>query len=152
MENNFGKNLRILRKKRKETLESLAETLKISKSAISDYETGKTFPSLLISESLANFFGVNTGLLQNSNIAEYSDEQIEELIISKKLKTGNIQATSETQTAIKQLEFQNRLLGQQVDGLNIQLQLTKQIVESKEAEIRSLLIQVKLLDEKFRRE
>jgi transcriptional regulator with XRE-family HTH domain len=152
MENNFGKNLRILRKKRKETLESLAEILKISKSAISDYETGKTFPSLLISESLANFFGVNTDLLQNSNIAEYSDEQIEELIISKKSKTGNIQATSETQTAIKQLEFQNRLLGQQVDGLNIQLQLTKQIVESKEAEIRSLLIQVKLLDEKFRRE
>jgi transcriptional regulator with XRE-family HTH domain len=152
MENNFGKNLRILRKKRKETLESLADILKISKSAISDYETGKTFPSLLISESLANFFGVNTDLLQNSNIAEYSDEQIEELIASKKIKTGNIRATADTQTAIKQLEFQNKLLGQQVDGLNIQLQLTKQIVESKEAEIRSLLIQVKLLDEKFRRE
>lgn len=43
MENRFGKNLRILRKQQKITLEKLGESLKISKSAISDYEIGKTF-------------------------------------------------------------------------------------------------------------
>jgi transcriptional regulator with XRE-family HTH domain len=152
MENNFGRNLRILRKKKKETLESLAEILNISKSAISDYETGKTFPSLLVSESIATFLGINTDILQNSNFLEFTDEQIEELIASKKLNFKPNLANNEQDTIIKQLEFHNKLLGQQVEGLNIQLQLTKQIVESKEAEIRSLLIQVKLLDEKFRRE
>lgn len=151
MENNFGRNLRVLRKKKKETLESLAEILKISKSAISDYETGKTFPSLLVSESIATFFGINTDILQNSNFSEFSEDQIDELISNKKMAFKPNQPNSEQETALKQLEFHNKLLGQQVDGLNIQLQLVKQIVESKDAEIRSLLIQVKLLDEKFRK-
>ena len=40
----FGNNLRFLRKSKKMTLLGLSETLKISKSAISDYEIGKTLP------------------------------------------------------------------------------------------------------------
>jgi transcriptional regulator with XRE-family HTH domain len=151
MENRFGQNLRLLRKKKKETLESLAEILKISKSAISDYETGKTFPTLIVSELIANYLGINIDDLQNSNISELSDSQIEELTNHKKSNYKQNQPNNEQETTIKQLEFHNKLLGQQVDGLNIQLQLVKQIVESKEAEIRSLLIQVKLLDEKFRK-
>jgi transcriptional regulator with XRE-family HTH domain len=151
MENRFGQNLRLLRKKKKETLESLAEILKISKSAISDYETGKTFPTLIVSEMIANYLGVNIDDLQNSNISELSDLQIEELTNRKKSNYKRNQPNNEQETTIKQLEFHNKLLGQQVDGLNIQLQLVKQIVESKEAEIRSLLIQVRLLDEKFRK-
>lgn len=151
MENRFGQNLRLLRKKKKETLESLAEILKISKSAISDYETGKTYPTLIVSELIANYLGVNIDVLQNSNISELSDSQIDELINNKKTTYNSNQVNSEQETTIKQLEFHNKLLGQQVDGLNIQLQLVKQIVESKEAEIRSLLIQVRLLDEKFRK-
>ncbi len=151
MENKFGQNLRLLRKKKKETLESLAEILKISKSAISDYETGKTFPSLIVSEMIASYLGVNINDLQNSNISEFNDRQIEELLSQKKPNTTLIQPNAERETQIKQLEFHNKLLGQQVDGLNIQLQLVKQIVESKEAEIRSLLIQVRLLDEKIKK-
>ncbi|MES2795828.1 MAG: helix-turn-helix transcriptional regulator [Bacteroidota bacterium] len=152
MENNFGHNLRLLRKKKKETLESLAEILKISKSAISDYETGKTFPSLIVSETIATFFGINTDILQNSNLSELSDSQIEELVITKKLAVNQNLPNAEQETLLKQLEFHNKLLSQQVEGLSIQLQLVKQIVESKESEIRSLLIQVRLLDEKFKRE
>ena len=151
MENRFGQNLRLLRKKKKETLESLAEILKISKSAISDYETGKTYPTLIVSELIANYLGVNIDILQNSNISELTDLQIDELIKNKKPNFSTNQQNSFQENTIKQLEFHNKLLGQQIEGLSIQLQLVKQIVESKEAEIRSLLIQVRLLDEKFKK-
>lgn len=55
----------------------------------------------------------------------------------------------EFETNLQQLEFQNKLLNQQVEGLQIQLQLVKQIVSSKDAEIKSLQIQVRLLEEKI---
>ncbi len=145
----FGLNLRVLRKRKKETLESLAEILKISKSAISDYETGKSQPSLGVSESIAVYFGVNTDLLQNSNLSELSETQLDELPLNN--RNNSFTNKTELDTSIKQLEFHNKLLGQQVDGLNIQLQLVKQIVESKDAEIKSLMIQVRLLEEKFKK-
>jgi hypothetical protein len=44
---------------------------------------------------------------------------------------------------------QNKLLHQQVQGLEIQLQLVKQLTESKISEIKSLQIQIRLLEEKF---
>lgn len=50
---------------------------------------------------------------------------------------------------LKQLEFQNKLLQQQVEGLQIQLQLVKQLMESKVSEIKSLQIQIRLLEEKL---
>ena len=66
MENKFGNNLRLIRKKKKITLEGLGEKLKISKSAISDYEIGKTFPPLDVCELISNFFGINIDDLKNS--------------------------------------------------------------------------------------
>jgi transcriptional regulator with XRE-family HTH domain len=72
MENKFGSNLRLLRKKKKLTLENLGKKLKISKSAISDYEIGKTFPPLDVCESLSNFFGINIDDLRNSDFLELS--------------------------------------------------------------------------------
>lgn len=145
----FGKNLKVLRKRKRETLESLAKLLNISKSAISDYETGKSHPSLTVTESIAHFFGVNIDILQNSNLSEISDEEIQAISENKAQSFIN---KSDFENKISQLEFHNKLLGQQVDGLNIQLQLVKQIVDSKDAEIKSLLIQVRLLEEKFKRE
>jgi transcriptional regulator with XRE-family HTH domain len=150
MDNFFGQNLKVLRKRKRETLESLAKSLNISKSAISDYETGKSHPSLTVSNAIANYFEINISFLQNSNLSELNEAQIIELI-ENPLADRLVQNT-ELENAIKQLEFHNKLLGQQVDGLNIQLQLVKQIVESKDAEIKSLLIQVRLLEEKFNRE
>ena len=44
---------------------------------------------------------------------------------------------------------QNKLLHQQVQGLEIQLQLVKQLTESKISEIKSLQIQIRLLEEKL---
>lgn len=150
MENKFGSNLRILRKKQKITLESLGEKLKISKSAISDYEIGKTFPPLDVCELISNFFEINIDDLRNSNFMELSEKEIEDLTKSKD-KTRIIKQTNDDfSTEKKQLEFHNKLLSQQIDGLQIQLQLVKQIVESKDSEIKSLQIQVRLLEEKLR--
>lgn len=150
MENRFGSNLRVLRKKQKLTLESLGEALKISKSAISDYEIGKTFPPLDVCEIISNYFGINIDDLKNSNFAELSDNQIEDLIASKSYNKHQKDGSDDFSNLRKQLEFHNKLLGQQIEGLQIQLQLVKQIVESKDSEIKSLQIQVRLLEEKLK--
>jgi transcriptional regulator with XRE-family HTH domain len=149
MENKFGSNLRLLRKKQKITLETLGKTLKISKSAISDYEIGKTFPPLDVCETISNYFGINIDDLKNSNFTELSDSQIGDIISSKSYTKHQKESSEDFSNIKKQLEFHNRLLGQQVEGLQIQLQLVKQIVESKDSEIKSLQIQVRLLEEKL---
>lgn len=150
MENKFGSNLRILRKKQKITLESLGEKLKISKSAISDYEIGKTFPPLDVCELISDFFAINIDDLRNSNFMELSEKEIEDLTKSKDKTRITKQTNDDFSTEKKQLEFHNKLLSQQIEGLQIQLQLVKQIVESKDSEIKSLQIQVRLLEEKLR--
>lgn len=149
MEKKFGSNLRILRKKQKLTLESLGEKLKISKSAISDYEIGKTFPPLDVCELISNFFGINIDDLRNSDFAELSLEQIEELYGTKTKNKPAQESSEDFSNEKRQLEFHNKLLSQQIEGLQIQLKLTKQIVESKDSEIKSLQIQVRLLEEKI---
>lgn len=149
MEKKFGSNLRILRKKQKLTLESLGEKLKISKSAISDYEIGKTFPPLDVCELISNFFGINIDDLRNSDFTELSIEQIEELYGSKAKNKSVKESSEDFSNEKRQLEFHNKLLSQQIEGLQIQLKLTKQIVESKDSEIKSLQIQVRLLEEKL---
>ncbi len=149
MENKFGSNLRILRKKQKLTLESLGEKLKISKSAISDYEIGKTFPPLDVCELISNFFGINIDDLRNSDFTELSIEQIEELYGSKAKNKPLKETFDDFSNEKRQLEFHNRLLSQQIEGLQVQLKLVKQIVESKDSEIKSLQIQVRLLEEKL---
>ena len=148
MENRFGQNLRILRKKNKLTLEVLGRKLKVSKSALSDYENGHTLPSLDVCETICQHFGVNLDDLQNLNFSEMSEEEIKESTINRNVvrKSEN---KNDLSNPVKQLEFQNKLLSQQVQALEVQLQLVKQLTESKISEIRSLQIQIKLLTEKL---
>ncbi len=150
MENNFGTNLRLLRKRKKLTLENLGEKLKISKSAISDYEVGKTFPPLDVCEIISDFFEINIDDLKNSNFTEFSEKQLEDILASKSKNKNTNQDTNDFTTEKKQLEFHNKLLGQQVEGLQIQLQLVKQLIASKDAELKSLQIQIRLLEEKLK--
>ena len=151
MENKFSANLRILRKKNKLTLEILGRTLGVSKSALSDYENGHTMPSLDVCETIGNYFGVNLDNLQNSDFAEISLEEIQQNSFSRNI-TKKEDERNDLSNPIKQLEFQNKLLSQQVEGLQIQLQLTKQLTESKISEIKSLQIQIRLLEEKLNME
>ena len=148
MENKFSANLRILRKKNKLTLEILGKTLGVSKSALSDYENGHTMPSLDVCEAIGNYFGVNLDDLQNSDFSEISLEEIQQNSFTRNF-TKKEEDKNDFSSPIKQLEFQNKLLNQQVEGLQIQLQLTKQLTESKISEIKSLQIQIRLLEEKL---
>lgn len=149
MENNFSANLRVLRKKNKLTLEVLGKALGVSKSALSDYENGHTFPSLNICEVICQYFGINLDNLQNFDYADLTLEEIKAnaLITLNRISVGKNENDFSNPT--KQLEFQNKLLQQQVHGLEIQLQLVKQLTESKIAEIKSLQIQIRLLEEKL---
>lgn len=146
MENKFGFNLRFLRKKQRLTLISLAEVLAISKSAVADYEVGKTIPPLDVCQKIAQTLGVSIKDLQEGDFAALTEVQLSELLESR--KDDNSEA--DFSNTNKQLAFQNRLLLQQIDGLKIQLQLVRQIVGSKESEIRSLKTQVVLLEEKLK--
>ncbi len=135
MNNTFGNNLRALRKNQKLTLEALGKILNISKSTLSDYEVGKTSPPIDICEKIAFYFGKKIDDLQKS-------DSVENLI----KKTTEYADFSEEKD---QLKLHNRLLNQQVEGLKIQLQLVKQLLTSRESEIRSLQTQIRLLDEKL---
>lgn len=148
MENKFSANLRILRKKNKLTLEILGKTLGVSKSALSDYENGHTVPSLDVCEAIGNYFGINLDELQNSDFSEMTLEEIQQ---NSKLRnsTKREEDKNDLSDPYNQLVFQNKLLNQQVEGLQIQLQLVKQLFESKVSEIKSLQIQIKLLEEKL---
>jgi transcriptional regulator with XRE-family HTH domain len=148
MENKFSANLRILRKKNKLTLETLGKQLGVSKSALSDYENGHTFPPLDVCEAICQFFGVNLDDLQNSDFSEMSLEEIKEIAQNRDF-TKNEVDKNDLSDPYNQLEFRNKLLSQQVDGLQIQLQLVKQLTESKISEIKSLQIQIRLLEEKL---
>lgn len=148
MENKFSANLRILRKKNKLTLEILGKTLGVSKSALSDYENGHTVPSLDVCEAISNYFGTNLDELQNSDFSEMTLEEIQQ---NSKLRnsTKREEDKNDLSDPYNQLVFQNKLLNQQVEGLQIQLQLVKQLFESKVSEIKSLQVQIKLLEEKL---
>jgi transcriptional regulator with XRE-family HTH domain len=148
MENKFSTNLRLLRKKNKLTLEVLGKTLGVSKSALSDYENAHTLPSLDICEAICQYFGTNLDDLQNADFSEMNLEEIKESSINRNSdrKTNDKNDFSDP---TKQLEFQNKLLHQQVQALEIQLQLVKQLTESKISEIKSLQIQIRLLEEKL---
>jgi transcriptional regulator with XRE-family HTH domain len=148
MENKFSANLRILRKKNKLTLETLGKTLGVSKSALSDYENGHTFPSLDVCESICQYFGINLDDLQNSDFSEMSLEEIAQNSQNRNSR-NNDEYKNDLSDPYNQLVFQNKLLNQQIEGLQVQLQLVKQLFESKVSEIKSLQVQIRLLEEKL---
>ncbi|MEA5402588.1 helix-turn-helix transcriptional regulator [Arcicella sp. DC2W] len=148
MESKFSANLRILRKRNKLTLEALGKILDVSKSALSDYENGHTFPSLDVCDAICNYFGIN---LDNLQKLDFSVISVEELQQNQQIKVETPKDNiNDFSNPYKQLEFHNKLLHQQIEGLGIQLQLLKQLLESKVSEIKSLQIQIKLLEEKIR--
>lgn len=137
MEIFFKNNLKLLRKKRKLTLLDLGKALNISKSALSDYENGKSAPSLAVLDAIGTFFQVSLNDLTNSNI----------------LEIDTVQANDNVQKVLpdiqeENLAFDNKLLKQQVASLEMQIQLIKQLLESKDAHIQALNLQIKLLEER----
>jgi transcriptional regulator with XRE-family HTH domain len=147
MENKFSANLRALRKKNRFTLETLGKALSISKSTLSDYETGKTAPSFEVCVRMADFFGINIDELRVADSSE--NKSIHPNLFPARSSANGREDAEKTALLIQknQLEFQNKILNQQVEGLQVQLTLVNQIIESKTNEIRSLRMQIKLLEE-----
>jgi transcriptional regulator with XRE-family HTH domain len=148
MENIFGKNIRKLRKRKKLTLVEVAKALKISKSAISDYESGKSKPGLDVVVKLSEYFYIPVDDLNNSDIPEFENVEFE----SKKAVKPQVSLESlDGITQWKQRnDFNVNLLRQKNESLEMQLELVKELIQSKEAENKSLQIQVKLLQEKLK--
>ena len=87
--------------------------------------------------------------MQNSDFLEMSLEEIQGNSLNRN-SGKKLDDKSDFNDPYNQLAFQNKLLNQQVEGLQIQLQLVRQLTESKISEIKSLQIQIRLLEEKFK--
>lgn len=143
----FGKNLRFLRKLKKMTLLDLSETLKISKSAISDYEIGKSLPGLEVVRKLSQFFESPIDILYNSDIPELYKKNGPNFTKGKPMVLADE----------KDLAFENekylfniKLITQKLESTQLQIQMLKQLLESREAENKTLNINIKLLEGQLR--
>jgi transcriptional regulator with XRE-family HTH domain len=140
----FGKNLRFLRKSKKMTLLNLSETLQISKSAISDYEVGKTLPGLDVVQKFSSFFNVPIDDLYNSDIAELFEKSGD--VLTRK-KDDTVEKIKNVELENEKYMFNIKLLSQKLESTQVQIQMLKQLLESREAENKTLKINIKLLEE-----
>ena len=143
----FGNNLRFLRKSKKMTLLGLSETLKISKSAISDYEIGKTLPGLDVVQKFSDFFEIPIDDLYNSDIPEFYKKGGLKI---KKRKALNIDNETAVEFENEKYSFNIKLLNQKLESTQLQIQMLKQLLDSREAENKTLKINIKLLEEQLK--
>ncbi|MFN8337728.1 MAG: helix-turn-helix transcriptional regulator [Saprospiraceae bacterium] len=139
----FGNNLRFLRKSKKMTLLELSKSIQVSKSALSDYETYKTIPSLDVVKKFSNFFNIPMDALYNSDISE----------ILKKNKMHSFKQDLQQENKILDHEkytFNLKLLTQKLESTQLQIQMLKQLLASKESENMTLGINIKLLEERIK--
>lgn len=139
----FGNNLRFLRKSKKMTLLELSKSIQVSKSALSDYETYKTIPSLDVVKKFSNFFNIPMDALYNSDISE----------ILKKDKMHSFKQDLQQENKILDHEkytFNLKLLTQKLESTQLQIQMLKQLLASKESENMTLGINIKLLEERIK--
>ena len=138
----FKNNLKYLRKSKKLTLFELGDSVNISKSAISDYETGKSSPGFEVVKKLSIFFDISIDDLYNSDIPEIYDKGI-----LKKSKKYNRNDPVFYEIENDKYVFNLNLLNQKLESTKLQLQLIKQLLERREAENKTLRINIKLLEE-----
>ncbi|MBK9736280.1 MAG: helix-turn-helix transcriptional regulator [Saprospiraceae bacterium] len=130
------------------TLLELSEKLKISKSAISDYEIGKTLPGLNVVQKFSEFFNIAIDNLYNSDITELFDKTGE---VIKKKKDESLERIKTVEVENEKYIFNIKLLTQKLESTQLQIQMLKQLLESREAENKTLKINIKLLEEQQRK-
>ncbi|MCE2789715.1 MAG: helix-turn-helix domain-containing protein [Saprospiraceae bacterium] len=140
MENIFGENIRFLRKSKKLTLIEFSDQLSVSKSALSDYETGKSIPGLDVVQKFSTYFQIPIDELYNSRIPEGRS-------------TGSSHNSSDQEKNLQQVALENekymfnlKLLHQKLESQQIQMQLVRQLLESREAENKTLKMNIRLLE------
>ncbi len=138
MEINFKKNLKFLRKREELTLVALSESLNISKSALSDYETGKSLPGMDVLMVISQFFNVGIDNLLNSEISE--------LNLNSQKKKMALPSKDLLHIENERYVFNLNLLNQKLEGQLVQNQMLRQLLGSKDAEISTLRNHIKLLE------
>lgn len=71
MNETFSKNLRKLRQEKQMTQEQVAEKLGVSAQSVSRWETGATFPDVMLLPEIARLYGVLVDDLYKENLQEY---------------------------------------------------------------------------------
>ena len=138
MEYFFSKNLKKLRKIHNLTLVELSKESKISKSTLSDYENGKSVPPLDVISEICNYFNVTFEQISNSEISE--------LEIEKNKEKTQFDSLFENE----KYKLHLNLLNQKVETVQLQIKLLEQLVKSREAENKTLKMNILLLEQKLK--
>jgi transcriptional regulator with XRE-family HTH domain len=136
----YGTNLRAIRKACKESLSELASITGTSKSSISDYEKGKTMPSFTFLEAFCSHYRIPMGWLKQADLtSKIKTEGIQALQTGVDLSSGAMNANRKT------------ILQQRLEGLEVQLKLLHQINLAREAENKTLKVQIQLLQDRLKK-
>jgi len=133
MEKRLARNLQFLRKIHGYTLVELSRLLQISKSALSDYENAKSPPSFDLVYQYCVRFNVDLDAIGS------------ELLEEAKFKAGKYQRLKVNPTDMLIQKQKQALLQQKLDGVEVQLTLLNQLLESRESENKTLKLQIQLL-------
>lgn len=144
----FGNNLRFLRKLKNITLVELSNATNISKSALSDYENGKNTPGIDVISIISTYFDIAIELLIYSDISEYFDK-------NKNFNLSRLKQVAKNPEDLTLFEnekysFSVKLLNQKLASTELQNKMLAQLLDSKEAENKTLKINIKLLEEKLK--
>lgn len=100
----FGYRLKELRNEKEMTQEELAAILKLGRTAIANYETGRTSPDVQTLAKLAIIFRTSTDYLLGLTDVKNNNELIEKTQIIHNLLNETNELLLQAQTNIKQLE------------------------------------------------
>ncbi|TAE07596.1 MAG: LexA family transcriptional regulator [Bacteroidetes bacterium] len=85
----LSKNLKFLREQNKrQSQESLANALGITRSAVSSYEDGRAEPKLIVMNRMALYFNVSLDQLLNVDLSSISESELEQQRENKKYTTA----------------------------------------------------------------
>lgn len=136
----FGKNLKYLRKSNKKTLIALSKDLHVSKSSISDYETNKSTPGLDIVQKLSAYFSISIDDLYHSDLEKISAHDKKRNTLKRQDPTLLMDIENDKYI------FNIKLITQKLESTQLQIQMLQQLLLSKEAENKTLKINIKLLE------
>lgn len=135
MEKRLARNLKFLRKCHGYTLIDLAKLIEVSKSALSDYENAKSPPTFEMVYQYSIRFNVDL------------DAMASELMEKEAYLAGKYQRSLVSPIEMFSLKQKQLLLQQKNEGLEIQINLLRQLLESKESENKTLKLQLALLNQ-----
>ncbi len=77
--NYFGKNIKLLRKRKGRTQDDIAFTLNMKRSTLSGYENGVAQPGLETLVTFSKYFNVSIDTLVKKDLSEFSESQLSQL-------------------------------------------------------------------------